>query len=86
MPERAPLLDARIAALADRRPGPKSDAGQPERADGARPVRWPVRLTTYEPDLDKGVRGFDSVRGIGGSEPTSPERRKRAGNKNNCQL
>lgn len=33
-----------------------------------------------------GVRGFDSVRGIGGSEPTLPKRRKKVGTNHNCQL
>jgi len=36
--------------------------------------------------LDKGVRGIDSVRGIGGSEPTLPKRREKVGTTNNCQL
>jgi len=48
--------------------------------------RCHVRLTTYEPGIDKGVRGIDSVRGIGGSEPTLPKRREKVGTTNNCQL
>ncbi len=55
----------------------EKDAGT---GSGAMPVESTVRFTTYEPGLDMGVRGFDSVIGVGRSEPTSPERRKRAGN------
>jgi hypothetical protein len=50
------------------------------------PVAWRIRLTTYEAGLDMGVRGFDSVRGIGGSEPTLPKRREKVGTNHNCQL
>jgi len=50
------------------------------------PVTWVFRFTTHEPDLDMGVRGFDSVIGIGGSEPTLSNRREKVGTTNNCQL
>jgi hypothetical protein len=35
--------------------------------------------------LDMGVRGFDFDYRGGGSEPTSPDRRERAGNTNKCE-
>jgi hypothetical protein len=35
--------------------------------------------------LDMGVRGFDFDDRGGGSEPTSPERRKKVGNVQKCQ-
>ena len=52
--------------------------------DPGRPGSLGIRLTTYEPDLDMGVRGFDFVSGIGGSEPTSPDRREKS--RHNQQL
>src|SRR4029077_14960760 len=40
---------------------------------------------THRGGVDMGVRGFDSDDRGGGSEPTSPDRRERAGNNNKCQ-
>src|SRR5438128_8533773 len=37
------------------------------------------RASAPRPAFDKGVRGFDFVDLSGGSEPTSPDRRERAG-------
>ena len=46
------------------------------------PSRSPL---THRRDVDKGVRGFDFDGRGGGSEPTSPDRRERAGTPNNCR-
>ena len=80
------MFDGRVAAAFYHQSG-KSKRGNAAALAALQWVARPPGSDTHRPaaEIDKGVRGFDLEDRGGGSEPTSPDRRERAGNTNTRQ-